>query len=110
MIKVRNGSECLADPKGEAMAFFDCRPFLRAAPELRQRRQPDPRRQEIPCMPVRFGHASGLAPRDAAVLDELDQLQNVATHAAAVAEPTLPVEPDVQRPVRLTAMVGAVAE
>src|ERR1035438_9855207 len=29
MIKVRNGSQCLAYPQGEAMAFFDCRPFLR---------------------------------------------------------------------------------
>ena len=47
---------------------------------------------------------------DDAVADELDQLQDVAADAAGVAIPALLVEPDVERSVRLAAVVRAIAE
>ena len=49
-------------------------------------------------------------PRVTAVLNELHQLQHVAAHAAAEAIPALLVEHDVQRPVGLALVVGAIAE
>jgi hypothetical protein len=42
-------------------------------------------------------------------MHELDELQNIAAHTATEAVPALLVEHDVQRAMRLAAVVGAIA-
>ena len=54
-------------------------------------------------------HGAGPAPRHPARLDELHELEHVAAHAAAETIPTLLVEHDMEGPVRLAAVVRAVA-
>ena len=66
--------------------------FLRTRPS-RQRRQSDPRRQEVPRLAVGFRHAARLTARHDAMAHELDELQDVAAYATAVAIPALLVEP-----------------
>ena len=108
VVEFRERGQSFTDSKRDLVSFFRLLGVSRR--ELRERRQTGARGQEVPSLAVGFRHAAGLAARCDAVADELDQLQDVAADPAGVAIPALLVEPDVERSVRLAAVVRAIAE
>ena len=91
------------------MLFFGLGDLLRCAASLRQWRGADLGGQEIAGFAVRLRHAARLAASHDTTADELNKLQYVPADAAPEAVPALLVEHDVQRPVRLAAVMGAIA-
>ncbi len=110
VIEIRQRGEGIPHPQREAVLLFRLCDLLRGTAKLRQRRRPSSRGQEVPRLAVRLRHRARLAPRDHAVMHELDKLQYIAADTAPEAVPALLVEHDVQRPMRLAAVVGAIAE
>ena len=83
--------------------------LLRRQPVAGQRGKPGLGGQEITSLLVALRHGAGLAPRYDSETDELHQLQHIAAHAAPEAVPSLLVQHDMQRPVGLALVVGAIA-
>jgi hypothetical protein len=109
VIVFRQGCQHIVDPQFDQALGLRFRQFLGRESVLGQRRQPGLGREEIAGTLMALRHGAGPAPRHPARLDELHELEHVAADAAAETIPTLLVEHDMKGPVRLAAVVRAVA-
>ena len=110
MVVLRRGGEDLANPNCLLMRGFRGSEFLRSLAGASEWWHHGEGGQEIARRPVGVRHAARLSAGDAAVLDELDQLQNITADGTAEAVPLLAVQADVQRLLGLALVVRAVAE
>lgn len=109
VIVFRQGRQHLMDPQFDHPLGLRFGQFLGRESVLGQRRQPGLGREEIAGMLMALRHRAELSSRHPARLDELHELEHVTADAAAESIPTLLVEHDMEGPVRLAAVVRAVA-